>query len=163
MKHLGRVLAAVLLLVGVLVVSGRVRFEPVLTGSMAPRYPTGTLVAVTPITGNQVKVGDVIMFVPPKPWIQSPVLHRVVSISSTGLRTKGDANAALDPWTIDTHSPGLAQLRAGSVTAGRALALAKASLRGPGLVLWGGLGLLWLLAKRTQPDAARQYHPRHAA
>jgi signal peptidase I len=155
LRLLGRFLAFTLLLVGVLVVSGKVRFQPVLTGSMAPRYPTGTLVAVTPV--RDVQVGEVIMFVPPQPWSIGPVLHRVVSVDGTHVRTKGDANKAMDPWTIDASKGGLARLRGSSVAAGRAAAMVRASSHGPGLLVVPGLLLLWLTT-----HFRGRYTPRHA-
>ena len=116
-----------------LVLSGRVRVEPVLTGSMAPRYPTGTLVAVTPVAPQHLRVGDVVMLVPPPPYrtpTGGPVLHRVVSLRTSAdghvlLRTKGDANRAQDPWTVDASRGGVMRLRASSVAAGRAVELVR--------------------------------------
>ena len=158
LRLLGRFAALTLLLVGVLVVSGKVRFQPVLTGSMAPRYPTGTLVAVTPVT--DVHVGEVIMFVPPQPWNIGPVMHRVVAVDGTHLRTKGDANKAMDPWTIDASKGGLLRLRGSSVLAGRAVAMVRAGAHGPALLVVPGLLLLWLA--RSMPRGRQHYTPRHA-
>jgi signal peptidase I len=146
MKHLFRGMALVPLVIGLLVVAGRLRVEPVLTGSMAPGIPVGTLVAVTP--ASSVHVGEVIMFVPP--GAARPVLHRVVSVDG-GVRTKGDANAAADPWVL---SGGFWRLRWASPEFGRALAALRASVHGPGLLLWPGLLLVTRL--RRQP-----YRPKH--
>ena len=180
-RWLPRLLAAVLLVAAALSLTGHVRFQPVLTGSMAPGIPTGTLVAVTPVPTSQLHVGQVIMFVPPRPWgtpTGGPILHRIVSLTHTPdghpqIRTKGDANKAMDPWTIDASTGGFAQLRGSSVFAGRVIAMVRHSTSGPALALWPGLSLLGLAlrhAKRQRParsavrrEPARRYQPRHAA
>ena len=146
MKNLFRGMALVPLFLGVLVVLGQLRVMPVLTGSMAPGIPVGTLVAVTPV--SSVHVGEVIMFVPP--GATRPVLHRVVSLDG-GVHTKGDANTAADPWVL---SGGFWRLRWASPEFGRALAVVRASLHGPGLLVWPGLLLLLRLRRPT-------YRPRH--
>ncbi len=163
-----RMLVAGLLLATLaVVVVGRVRLEPVLTGSMAPRYPVGTLVAVTPVRPGSIRVGDVVMFVPPAPYrtpTGGPVLHRVVSIATAPggqllVRTKGDANPAPDPWTVDASRGGLMRLRGSSVVAGRVLEGARHTTSGPALLVWPGVLLMWLAARtRRQPS----YRPRHA-
>jgi signal peptidase len=168
LRALWALLLVALLSASLLVATGRVRLQPVLTGSMAPRYPTGTLVAVTPVDPATLRVGDVVMFVPPSPYrtpTGGPVLHRVVSLG-TGpdghlqLRTKGDANAALDPWTIDATHGGLAKLRASSLAAGRAVAVLRHTTHGPALLVWPGLLLLWWSGRRGRRPVP--YRPRHA-
>ena len=139
-----------------------------LTGSMAPRYPTGTLVAVTPVAPQHLRVGDVVMLVPPPPYrtpTGGPVLHRVVSLRTSAdghvlLRTKGDANRAQDPWTVDASRGGVMRLRASSVAAGRAVELVRHTASGPALLVWPGLLLLWWARRRPARPA---YRPRHAA
>lgn len=85
-----------------------VRLLPVLTGSMTPYAPTGSLVLTLPAAGGDVRVGDVIAFRPPAPYEVvggHPVLHRAVQVGATGsvpwVVTRGDANAAQDPWQVD--------------------------------------------------------------
>lgn len=85
-----------------LLVSG---FEPVAvySGSMRPTIPVGGLALDRPIPAAEVRVGDVITF--NDPYVKGRlVTHRVSAIITTpkGLayRTKGDANASRDPWTI---------------------------------------------------------------
>jgi signal peptidase I len=72
----------------------------VLTTSMEPRYPPGTLIYVLPVKPAQIRIGDVITY-----QIQSGnpavISHRVISINSdsNGKRTfilKGDNNAVPD-------------------------------------------------------------------
>ena len=71
----------------------------VLTGSMEPTYPPGTLIIVKPIDPQEIRIGDPITY-----QIESGkaavVTHRVTAISHTDgelvFTTKGDANSAAD-------------------------------------------------------------------
>ncbi|MCZ4499745.1 MAG: signal peptidase [Marmoricola sp.] len=72
----------------------------ILTGSMRPQMPPGTLVVTRPVAASDVGVGEVITYqlVSGKPTV---VTHRVVAqgISAVGeqvFRTRGDANTATD-------------------------------------------------------------------
>jgi signal peptidase len=104
-----RVVAAVALTISVALLivlglgprTGRYRTLTVLSGSMAPSMPAGSVVFVTPIAASRVRPGDVIAFQAPTPD-RSVVTHRVVSVDRDGDRpvvvTKGDANDVVDPW-----------------------------------------------------------------
>ena len=88
--------------------TGGVRLSPVLTGSMQSSYPAGSLVLTAEAPASSVRAGDVIAFRPPPPYVTSsgrPVLHRVVTARVLDGRllvtTRGDANPAADPWTLD--------------------------------------------------------------
>lgn len=102
---------ALLMLIAVAVVGAAVlvyvfhpRFDTVLTGSMRPGIQPGDVVMVRAVPTDELKVGDVIAYLPPAHTI--PVLHRIVSIDSSGLVTKGDANNVADPWgKVSTGSP----------------------------------------------------------
>jgi signal peptidase I len=72
------------------------RFDTVLSGSMRPGIQPGDVVMVRAVPTDELKVGDVIAFLPPAHT--TPVLHRIVSIDASGLVTKGDANNVEDPW-----------------------------------------------------------------
>ncbi|GAA3950887.1 signal peptidase I [Gordonia caeni] len=72
----------------------------VLTGSMEPSYPPGTLIVVQPTPGDQLAAGDVITF-QPESGNPAVVTHRIVSsfYDNQGQRrfvTKGDANTVKD-------------------------------------------------------------------
>lgn len=76
----------------------------VLTGSMSPTYPPGTLVVVKPIDAADLGVGDVITY-----QIESGrpevATHRIISRGVNGkgehwFRTQGDANGAPDPEPV---------------------------------------------------------------
>ena len=75
----------------------------VYSGSMVPTIRVGGLAVDRVVPASDVRVGDVITF--QDPYVQGRlVTHRVIRIFHTdhGLayRTKGDANAVRDPWTI---------------------------------------------------------------
>src|SRR5438034_10696813 len=101
----GRVLLAalaVLVFVGLGPATGAYRLTTVLSGSMAPGMPVGSVAVLVPQPPAAVRVGDVITFQAPTPD-RHVGTHRVVEIVEPGrhpvIRTKGDANASPDPWT----------------------------------------------------------------
>ena len=75
----------------------------VLTGSMRPTYPPGTVVIVRPTDTDTLKIGEVITF-QPRSGDPSLTTHRIAGIAVTqGGRefvTRGDANGAVDPTPI---------------------------------------------------------------
>ncbi len=66
----------------------------VVSGSMAPEIPTGSVVYVRPVEPESVRAGDVIAFQAGR----SAVVHRVVENQSeeSSFITKGDANDTID-------------------------------------------------------------------
>lgn len=74
----------------------------VMSGSMAPAVPTGSVVVVHPVDPGEVGVGDVVTYQRDAGTV-SYVTHRVVSVHTDPvphLRTKGDANEAVDPEPV---------------------------------------------------------------
>lgn len=76
----------------------------VLTGSMQPQYPPGTLVVVKPVPTGDIRVGDVVTYqlVSGQPAV---VTHRVVAMRTSidGARTftmQGDANDVPDEKAV---------------------------------------------------------------
>lgn len=72
----------------------------VLTGSMEPKYPPGTLIVVRPTAGEDLNAGDVVTF-QPESGNPAVVTHRIVSVFYDGqgqrrFITKGDANKVQD-------------------------------------------------------------------
>jgi len=72
----------------------------VLTGSMSPAYPAGTLVVVRPVDLDDVGVGDVVTY-QLRSGEPAVATHRVVGVGWTAegekvLTTRGDANSATD-------------------------------------------------------------------
>lgn len=76
----------------------------VLTGSMAPAYPAGTLVVVRPVDAADVRIGDVVTY-QLRSGEPEVATHRVVGVgwSATGerlLTTRGDANSVADAEAV---------------------------------------------------------------
>lgn len=69
-----------------------VRSYVIVSGSMEPAYPVGSLVYAEPVEGADLHVGDVAVF----RRDQDIIVHRVKSNNGLELATKGDANAAVD-------------------------------------------------------------------
>ncbi len=98
-------LLVVVLFVGcaVAVGSGAYQVRPVLSGSMRPDLPVGGVVITKRVPVSNLRVGDVVVFHQPD-TAGALVVHRIVSItpdeSGPVVRTKGDANGDVDPWTI---------------------------------------------------------------
>ena len=72
----------------------------VLTRSMEPAYPPGTLVIVQPVAPNDIAIGDAITY-QFQPGVPEYITHRVIAVSrSTGgelsFTTQGDNNAEPD-------------------------------------------------------------------
>ncbi|MGZ8781973.1 MAG: signal peptidase I [Gaiellaceae bacterium] len=78
------------------------KFQVVETGSMAPRYPAGSLAIVEPLDAVEVRPGMTVVF--EDPFVRGRlVAHRVVKRlpgNSPVWMTKGDANAESDPAPV---------------------------------------------------------------
>lgn len=75
----------------------------VLTGSMEPSYPVGSLIYVKPVDAARLKSGDVITFLVDEN--NTTATHRIVEVvhdTDGKLRflTKGDANDTVDPTLV---------------------------------------------------------------
>jgi signal peptidase len=79
------------------------QFFVVMSGSMEPKVPTGSLILVRR-TPEQPKVGDVITFLTPR--TKQFTTHRVLNVKveeqskKVIFSTKGDANTDPDPWIL---------------------------------------------------------------
>ncbi|PQZ94906.1 signal peptidase I [Arthrobacter sp. MYb227] len=76
----------------------------VLTGSMRPGFPPGTLMVVKPVDPNEIRPGDVVTY-QLKPGEPTVVTHRVVGVGKTAggeqrFTLRGDANNANDPLIL---------------------------------------------------------------
>ena len=70
-------------------------------GSMTGTYDLGSIVFEEVVPVSELQVGDVITYVPPaESGLDELVTHRIVSVKGNTFRTKGDANADVDPWTF---------------------------------------------------------------
>ena len=75
----------------------------VLSPSMTPTFPVGTLVVIRPRPVERIRIGDVVSFTDRDPGTGSTrtVTHRVVGVDpGPQFRTKGDANEAQDPEPV---------------------------------------------------------------
>jgi signal peptidase len=82
------------------------RLQPVLSGSMAPTYPVGSLLVVSPIDASQVEPGMAVTFDDPADNGRI-VTHRVISRApgdTLAFVTRGDANATDDPFPVPARS-----------------------------------------------------------
>jgi signal peptidase len=92
---------------------GITRLVPVLSNSMAPGMPVGSLAITAPTARTDVAVGDVVVFTAPVgPRVR--VIHRVTRVfgpedaavldgwspDRLAMQTKGDNNPAGDPWIV---------------------------------------------------------------
>lgn len=75
----------------------------VLSGSMAPTIPVGSLIIVQKVRSDELRPGDVITFARPGRTNEN-VTHRIVAVDRSGASptfvTKGDANPAPDSWRV---------------------------------------------------------------
>lgn len=103
------------LLAGLMVVPTLLGYQRyvIISGSMEPTLPVGSVVYDEVVPVADLEVGDIITFVPPPEFdIEDPVTHRIVEVAEIGdelggahagermFRTKGDANPDVDPWKM---------------------------------------------------------------
>ena len=85
---------------------GAWRITPILSGSMRPDLAVGSLAIATPEFVSDVHPGQVIVFRTPV-GDHLTVAHRVIQVIQGGaepiVQTKGDANAAPDPFRAQLH------------------------------------------------------------
>ncbi len=90
-----------LLAVGIGPRTGAYQVRTVLTASMRPTIPEGSLVVVRPVRLSELRIDDVITYRIPAED-RRLVTHRIVEIKVAGdhpvVVTKGDANRSRDPW-----------------------------------------------------------------
>jgi signal peptidase I len=66
--------------------------------SMNPTLKPGDRLHIIPCDGQKIRRGDVVVFTHPREG--SKIIHRVVSIHSQGIKTRGDNNNELDQWVL---------------------------------------------------------------
>lgn len=141
------------------------RTMTMLSGSMAPEIEAGDVTVVTPIDLQDVTEGMVITYHQPI-GDRSVVTHRVISVENgpdgtVSVQTKGDANAAADPWTATLEGDTAYQVRAvvpelgHLIQALRAPVVAQVLLYGAPALLAGWLLLtIWRPATHQEEDRA---------
>lgn len=161
-----------------LVVAGAMLLPPLLgfdryvlvSGSMTGTYDTGSIVYTREQPVSALRVGDVITYAPPAGASpQELVTHRIASMTAgpggrTVFRTKGDANAAADPWTFSLDEPRQAVVSFGVPYLG--YAISALSVREVRMVLLGTpaaavallllVGLLRDARREAQEERARR-------
>jgi signal peptidase I len=132
------------------------RTMTMLTGSMAPEINPGDVTIVTPIQVSEVTEGMVITYHRPIED-HSLVTHRVISVQkaadgSVTVQTKGDANAAADPWTATLNGDTAYQVRGVVPVLGHVIEALRAPIVAQAL-LYGAPTLLvgWLLLTIWRP------------
>jgi signal peptidase len=108
----------------------------IVSGSMTGTYDRGSLVLDEVVPVRDLRVGDVITYLPPRgAGPEHLITHRIHSIENdpSGVRvfrTKGDANTVADPWTFRLDQPTQARVRFGFPHVGRVLwALSRRDVR----------------------------------
>jgi signal peptidase len=155
-------LAVLALVVYAVLFAAGYRTVAVYSGSMEPQLHVGSVVFVKAIDSADVRVGDVITFQDPRTpgrLITHRVVKRFTHKGELVYRTKGDANASVDPWTISL--PGTVGRASFDIpVVGYALVYAKTrEVRATLLVLFALVLLAWLLARiwRTpKPEPAAE-------
>lgn len=66
--------------------------------SMNPTLKIGDGLTVTPYGDSSIRIGDVVVFHSPER--ERYIVHRVISVNSRGIRTKGDNNSKVDSWIL---------------------------------------------------------------
>jgi len=69
--------------------------------SMYPTLKAGDSLKIMPFDHNEVRVGDVIIFL--RPNNEFYIAHRIVSVNASGVRTRGDNNHKIDPWVLHSE------------------------------------------------------------
>jgi signal peptidase len=81
------------------------RADTVLSGSMEPALPVGSVEVTRPVNVDDIQAGDIITF--RSPTNGALMSHRVVDVlngETHGFRTKGDNNEDVDPYVIPAES-----------------------------------------------------------
>jgi hypothetical protein len=107
-------LAPVVLLVVLPAVLGLDRYV-VSDDSMGQTMGRGSLVLARQVPAGDLRVGDVISFVPPVPQPGSGsghqrVTHRIVSLDNGSATTQGDTSTVVDPQRLDLDQPTYARV-----------------------------------------------------
>jgi signal peptidase len=135
------------------------RTMTMLTGSMSPVIDPGDVTIVTPLPVDDITVGMIIAYHIPVDD-HHVVSHRVVSVERAAdgavtVQTKGDANAAADPWEATLTGDTAYRVRAVVPELGTVISALRTPLVSQALV-YGAPTLLagWLLLSIWRPAPA---------
>ena len=151
---------AVLVITTIGVATDSWRIVPVRSGSMESSVPTGSVAITRPVAAADLTVGDIVVFHPPSDPEQL-VIHRVVEMESVdgapAFRTRGDANAGPDPWTLRFEDDEVWRVARVVPGVGRVeLLLTNREVRAGALAIGAGLvlavGLTWIWRRKDHDD-----------
>lgn len=91
------VFALVVLLTAAMCFVLKLKPAVVMSGSMEPAFPVGSVIITDTELADNVRIGDPIAFYTGGAY----VTHRIVDATDEGFITKGDANDSVDPWIVD--------------------------------------------------------------
>ncbi|WP_104061741.1 signal peptidase I [Arthrobacter sp. 4R501] len=132
-----------------------------LTGSMAPLINPGDVVVTVPTPVNRIRVGDVITYSIPVEDHRVET-HRVTELfadaaGTIAVRTKGDANTGVDPWTatfnaaaVDRHVLTVPSVGQAIRTLRQPVVLNTMMYGAPAVLVIGLLASIW----RRDPEPA---------
>jgi signal peptidase len=72
----------------------------IMTGSMEPTIPVGSIVIIKKVNPEDIKVGDIITFKAGELTVMHRVIDKIVENNTYYFRTQGDANNVPDPWIV---------------------------------------------------------------
>ena len=80
-------------------------FYVVVSGSMEPTIPTGSLILTKGVEAEDLRSGDIIAFTSPTD-ANKTITHRIESVTNNGqsFTTKGDNNDAADAWVVSAEN-----------------------------------------------------------
>ncbi|WP_240793072.1 signal peptidase I [Arthrobacter crystallopoietes] len=133
-----------------------------LTGSMSPLINPGDVVVTAPVDVADLAVGDIITYHIPIEDHRVET-HRIVEITTDGgttaVRTKGDANNGVDPWTatlqgeqVYRHAFTVPYLGSAIRTLREPVVLNTLMYGAPAVLVIGALAAIW----RKDPDAEQK-------
>jgi signal peptidase I len=164
-------IAAGFVIAAIAVSSGHWKADPVVSGSMEPTIDTGSVVLTQRVPVDDLAVGDIVMFQRPD-GVDEQVVHRIAELepSEDGpiIRTKGDANASVDPWQVRPQEE-TALVARGSVPYVGYVAMATRTavgqhtlLTAAGLLIGAGLVIL-MWRPKADPESVSSERDTHDA
>lgn len=141
------------------VVSGDWQLTPVLTGSMVPILPVGSLAISEREPLRDLRVGQIALLHPPgAPNVT--YVHKVVWLShssgTTEIRTRGVANPIDDPWTVRVASPQVYVVKYDVPVIGYASIWLRSPQGRAGSLLFAGLLSLALVSLVIRDEAKKR-------
>lgn len=138
------------------------------SGSMRPVIPVGAAVVMSTETAAQLRTGQIVATIPPKPFPQEDVIHEVAKIHEIDghkvITTRGVANKVDDPWRISMSKkiwrevmivPYAGGLAAGVLSAPIALLGSVAAI-----IVAAGIFYIWREMSYVEKEELENYVPK---